>query len=298
MTAQHNRSGGGGLARSCAAPGGDWFWTRSPGAGVELLQAWFGGIAYDRHRHDTYSIGLTDSGVQCFSYRGASQASTTGKVIVLHPDELHDGHAGTPRGFRYRMLYIAPARLAEALRSLSPAPATLPFVPEAVSASPILRGAVEDAFDDHDGAPGEPLALDALVLRVAEGLIAGDPCYPRPSSPRRLHHPALERAREWLDQERGRVVRSSELEAITGLSRYDLARQFRARYGTSPYRYLLMRRLAVARDQLAGTASLAEVALAAGFSDQAHFTRRFKAAFGITPARYARLKRPAPRYRA
>jgi AraC-like DNA-binding protein len=32
-----------------------------------------------------------------------------------------------------------------------------------------------------------------------------------------------------------------------------------------------------------------EVALAAGFADQAHFTRMFKAAFGLTPARYGAL---------
>ena len=59
---------------------------------------------------------------------------------------------------------------------------------------------------------------------------------------------ALERARQLLDAERTRVVRSTELEAITGLTRYDLARQFRLVFGTSPYRYLLMRRLDLARE--------------------------------------------------
>ena len=33
----------------------------------------------------------------------------------------------------------------------------------------------------------------------------------------------------------------------------------------------------------------ADVALAAGFADQAHFTRKFKAAFGVPPARYRDL---------
>ena len=36
--------------------------------------------------------------------------------------------------------------------------------------------------------------------------------------------------------------------------------------------------------------SLAEVALAAGFVDQAHFTRVFRSAFGVTPGRYAALR--------
>ena len=102
---------------------------------------------------------------------------------------------------------------------------------------------------------------------------------------------ALKRARQYLDSQKTRVVHSSELEAVTGLSRYELARQFRAMCGTSPYRYLLMRRLDFAREQLAQGRSLVEVALEAGFADQAHFSRMFKATFGITPARYRAASR-------
>jgi hypothetical protein len=50
------------------------------------------------------------------------------------------------------------------------------------------------------------------------------------STPRRLDTAALEQARQFLDAERSRVVRSAELKAVTGLTRYDLARQFRLMY--------------------------------------------------------------------
>ena len=85
------------------------------------------------------------------------------------------------------------------------------------------------------------------------------------------------------------MVRSVELEAVTGLTRYDLARQFRTAFGTSPYRYSLMRRLDRAREQLRRGGSPADVALAVGFADQPHLSRMFKAAFGLTPARYQAL---------
>ena len=110
--------------------------------------------------------------------------------------------------------------------------------------------------------------------------------------PRSLDVPALKRARQYLDTQKTRIVHSVELEAVTGLTRYDLARQFRIMCGTSPYRYLLMRRLDFARQQLAQSRSLVEVAIEAGFADQAHFSRMFKAAFGITPARYRALREP------
>jgi len=51
-----------------------------------------------------------------------------------------------------------------------------------------------------------------------------------------------------------------------------------------------MRRLDGARAQLRRNRSLADVALAAGFADQAHLSRMFKSAFGVTPARYRALE--------
>jgi AraC-like DNA-binding protein len=91
-------------------------------------------------------------------------------------------------------------------------------------------------------------------------------------APRRLDRAALARAGAFLHS-RSTIVRSGELEAVTGLSRYELARQFRALYGTSPYRYSVMRRLDLARSRLRGGTRLADLALTAGFADQAHFTR-------------------------
>lgn len=294
MAGNKIRSRGGGIERLCKAPSGapwpkrDWFRNVASAPGLELFEAWFEGHAYDKHRHDTYAIGLTDLGVQAFDYRGAAQVSTAGKVIVLHPDEIHDGHAGSDAGFGYRMLYVSPVRLFEAVRSLSGS-AVLPFIPDAVCSDPKLARLIASAFD-HSRAPGlEPLANDSLILELAEGLLRNDPQAISGASVRSLNLPALERARQFLDAKFDRVVSSSELEAVSGLSRYDLARQFRAAYGSSPYRYSLARRLDFARCRLSREGSLAELALEAGFADQAHFTRMFKSAHGITPARYVRL---------
>jgi AraC-like DNA-binding protein len=282
MPSTLRRSAGEGLERSCED--GDWMRGRRPIGGVELLRAWFGGRGYARHRHDTYGIGVTESGVQVFDYRGREERSHPGQVVVLHPDELHDGRAGAPGGFGYRIVYVDPARIAEAVRAVCGRPASLPFVREPVSGNPTLARAVAAAFR----AALEPLALDALVVRLAEGLMAGAADDPAVAAPRRLDRAALARGRAFLAA-RHAIVRSADVEAVTGLSRYEFARQFRALYGTSPYRYSLLRRLDFARERLHGGMPLAELALAAGFADQAHFTRMFRGAYGVTPGRYARL---------
>jgi hypothetical protein len=45
----------------------------------------------------------TEAGVQAFHYRHAERVSTGGRTLVIHPDELHDGHAREAAGFAYGM---------------------------------------------------------------------------------------------------------------------------------------------------------------------------------------------------
>jgi AraC-like DNA-binding protein len=285
MHSNRRKSSGVGLERSCSEPASDWLHSTGPENGVEFLEAWFQGSAYHKHRHDTYAICLTSSGVQAFDYRGSTEISTPGQVVVLHPDEVHAGYAGTEAGFGYRQLYVEPELIFEAVQVLRGHACSLPFVRKPVVTNAKLSEAIADAF----AGGREPLAIDSLVLQLAEGLLEADPSSRHVPIPRHLDVAALQRARRFLDAEKTRVVRSAELEAVSGLTRYDLARQFRLMCGTSPYRYLHMRRLDLAREQIARRRPLGEVALDAGFADQAHFSRMFKAAFGLTPARYRAL---------
>ena len=283
---KETRSAGEGLERSCQGTVAGWLASSRPAGGVELLSAWFAGEAYQKHRHDTYAIGVTDSGVQVFDYRGSVHASTPGQAVVLYPDEVHDGRAGTDEGFGYRIVYVEPFLLTDAVRTLCGRPCPLPFVSEPVSTNALLSRAIDAAFR----APLESLAVDSLIVDLAHGLMAGERGGARSVISRRVDVRAVERARQFLDAEKTRVVHSRELESVTGLTRYDLARQFRIMVGTSPYRYLLMRRLEFARERIHRERPLVEVAFDAGFADQAHFTRAFRSAFGLTPARYRALR--------
>jgi AraC-like DNA-binding protein len=255
--------------------------------GVELFEAWFRGSAYRRHRHDTYAIGVTETGLQAFAYRGATHRSVPGQVVVLHPDEAHDGHAGSEAGFGYRQLYVEPSVILAAVRDLRGDRSALPFLREPVVINAALATTIREAFRGHR----EPLAGDDLVLRLAEGLLQADAGAGGRPPRSRCDEAAVERARQLLAAETGRVVRSDELETVSGLPRFDLARQFRAVVGTSPYRYSIMRRLDAARIQMGRQESLVDIALNAGFADQAHFTRMFTARFGITPGRYRALNK-------
>jgi AraC-like DNA-binding protein len=256
-----------------------------PQAGLARLAARFGGHAYDLHRHETYAVGLTLWGAQSFHYRGALATSRGGQVMVIHPDEAHDGHAGVDQGFAYRMLYVDPAAVSAALEG------NPPFVPDVVADDAVLAGLLHEAFADFPQ-PLEPLAVDAVIERLAGRLAVRSDDRPR-SRRGSTAHRAVARAREFLAAEAHRTVASDELERVTGLDRFTLARQFRATTGTSPHRYQVGRRLARAQAMIAAGTALSETAAATGFADQSHLTRHFAARFGLTPGRWAALARRA-----
>jgi AraC-like DNA-binding protein len=246
--------------------------------GIERLELVLKRQSFSLHRHDTYAIGLTLAGVQTFRYRGERRYSLPGRCHILHPDEVHDGAAGTEAGFRYRMLYLDPVLVQEALGGKS-----LPFVSEPVVTFSARRlnsfrrlWDLDDEIDEFGRIDVVDLALEAL--RAASG---------RPISSGRLFLEGLNRARAMIAADPAKRHALDTLEQVAKLDRWTLARQFRAAFGTSPSRYRTMRQLNIVRRLILGGMPLAEASLQAGFADQSHMTRQFKKAFGLAPGHWA-----------
>jgi transcriptional regulator GlxA family with amidase domain len=73
------------------------------------------------------------------------------------------------------------------------------------------------------------------------------------------------------------------------LSVSHFARSFRRSFGTSAHRYLILKRVEIAKDLLSKTnTSLVEIAAQTGFCDQAALTRTFANVVGATPAKWRR----------
>lgn len=133
-------------------------------------------------------------------------------------------------------------------------------------------------------------AGDAAAALTVEGLVletlgAAARRMTRCQSPARPEW--LRRARDFIHEHFAAGVSLTGLAASVEVHPSHLTRMFRRHYGCSVGDYVRRLRLEYAAHELiASDQPLAEIAAAAGFYDQSHFTHTFKSHLKMTPAEY------------
>jgi AraC-like DNA-binding protein len=249
-----------------------------PANGIERYEVRIDKTGFEAHRHDTYGIGITLFGGQTYSYRGVRWCSAPGECHFLHPDEMHDGTSATDDGLRYRILYVPPAMVQAVVHGRA-----LPFVPEPVVRFPAsilsklsMLWSADAVLDDLGLVEMTVLAVEAIQTACGTG-----------PEMRALPLERLDRVRDLIASDPTRRCSLDELEVLSCLDRWTLARQFRAAFGTSPTRFRTLRQLDLMRREIRRGTPLALASAQAGFADQSHMTRQFKGAYGLSPARWA-----------
>lgn len=133
--------------------------------------------------------------------------------------------------------YLEPALLRSGLDHASD---PLPFVGEPVIQDPVLWSIMASALGELE-CDMDPLLRDQFVGDIAQrlSLHAKAPL----KRPRFNASQSMDQVRAFLEDNFDRPVQSDELEQVADMDRFRLIRHFRARFGTTPYRYLMMRRL-------------------------------------------------------
>lgn len=269
-------------------------WARfSPGAldGVTVMKAHFTDHTFERHSHETYSLGVTGSGVQTFNCGGILHASLPGDVMLFNPDEPHDGQRGTHEGFGYAMLYVSTEVVDECRDTAAgirlPRHFGQPVVRDAGMGRELVQ-AIEAA-----GQPGESLRAEELTRSVLLRLLQRYGEQRVDENCRAAGDVRMARIRDLLRARYDEDLTVDTLANEAGLSRVHLTRAFTKEFGVPPHIYLNAVRVERAQLGMLAGSTLAEVAAACGFADQSHFSRRFKGSVGLSPGAWLRQMKVA-----
>ena len=153
-----------------------------------------------------------------------------------------------------------------------------------------LAAAVGDTITG--GLPASSLFVEPIAQAIANRFIAINFHKSNPEvgkHPNQLSVRQMQRIREFVEANLDTDIRLDQLAGLCGRSTEYFVRLFKATSGVSPYQYVLNLRIERARTLLGDDKqSIAEIALACGFSHQEHFTRMFHRFTGVTPGRYRR----------
>ncbi|WP_417820619.1 AraC family ligand binding domain-containing protein [Terasakiella sp.] len=255
--------------------------------GVETLHAHFEGHAYDPHLHDTYVIGLTESGIQQFNCRHKIHNSLKGGCFLIEPGEIHDGHAPYEGGFTYRSLNIPEKWLHDQISDIfcdKPDKFELTFN-STLSQDHPLACAVSDAFRAkhmHDPDIVQEACMDTMLQTLTRHMNW------RQKEHAKHGHYLAYRIREYINANIETDMLVQDIALDFGYDRFQITRAFKNAFGISPHAYLIQLRLARARTLLSQGHAPSDVAHRLCFADQSHLGRWFKRAYRLTPSAYAK----------
>ncbi|MBF2048842.1 MAG: AraC family ligand binding domain-containing protein [Leptolyngbya sp. IPPAS B-1204] len=267
------------------------FW-RNPDLGdIELLKATYVTHSFSRHTHDSYAIGVIDAGVEEFTYRGATHRATANSLVIVHPGEVHTGHAGVPSGWQYRMFYPGVELLQQTYAELTDAVLTdghqtIPYFPNPVIQDAELAGQLRRLHHALETASSR-LECDSRFVWTFAQLIARHAerrCWIRSIG---QEHQAVQQVLRYLRSHYAEAISLDDLAKITNLKPLRLLRLFQREVGLPPHAYLVQLRVKQAKQLIGAGVPIAQAAFDTGFTDQSHLNRHFKRLMGVTPGQYA-----------
>ena len=257
--------------------------------GLDVVQATYLHHSFPPHFHETFAIGVLTGGTCALACRGSTFIVREGHVVAIAPGEVHTGQQIRDGGWSYRVMYPSWDAVAAALPDHGVSPESFELR-SPVFDDGLIATAVANVFTTLDQSEC-PLEQESAVMGLFAPLIQRHAVTPS-SQPIRRHVPGTTAARDYLHAHWAEPVTLTTLAEVAGLSCFYFIRVFRAAFGLTPHAYLAMLRLEHARRLLRTSSSIAQVAAAAGFSDQSHLTRFFRRVYGMTPGVYAKAVRP------
>jgi AraC family transcriptional regulator len=248
-------------------------------AGLTLAECEYrSGLEMPRHWHDFPHFYFVLRGACTETNERTTRLCKPWSLVFLPAGAAHSNHyhdAGT-RTFDIQLDPCWLSRLREHLGGLDHPCSFLGGLAAQIAAG------IYAEFQTMDTA--SPLAIEGLALALLAETTRCRAAVPDRKPPRWLRE-----ARELFNSQFAEKLSLEAVAQAVDVHPTHLAREFRQRYRFTVGDYVRDLRIEEARRELSTSdAPVAEIALAAGFSDQSHFTRVFKRHTGLTPTEFRR----------
>lgn len=244
-------------------------------AGITALSASMTDFTYKKHAHKEYAIGVTLRGIQHYNLDGSLQLSYQNGVMLINPEQAHDGMAHDEAGLDYIMLYIEPELLLEATGKKDIVRFSTPIVYDEAIKQNILSLANTILSEKDDAMCSE------LFLSLTDSLIQTEI-----STDYKKDNALIRKAKDMLHADLDKVLKLDEICKELNVSKFQFIRSFKAHTGITPYQYFLNCKIERAKILIENNRDIYSAVAACGFVDLTHLNKHFKSIYGTTAFEY------------
>lgn len=269
------------------------FWRDDALPFVELRRVADGhAVCYERHSHDTFSIGTVNGGHSTYWNRGKTHETQAGSVVILNPEDVHGCNPVKGADWCYDMLFVDPGWLLDLQIEIdADAAGKFAMFSDTISHNPRLYNGLADLADTLINPDIDVLGKETAMVSFFGDLhvqldLRGD----LDGGIGSVNDRKMIRVADYIRTHYDENISLDALAGLVGYSRSYLVRAFKKTFGMTPYAYLINCRVQRARHALRRGEKIVDVAFETGFADQAHFQRIFKRLMATTPRQYARGK--------
>lgn len=250
-------------------------------------------FSYEMHTHETVCLSLITSGAIRIRMHGAEFTAREGDLYAIDADVPHAGWPVDEMGWSLRTLYVDRETI-NAWGGRRGEDTHKPSFRGPIIRDPKLNAMFSGLHLGAEQAIGM-LGYEEAAIELGTYFLACHSEDPGPDLRSGRETGGVRIAKDYLRQNLDQKVSLSKLAEIAGLPPFRIYRAFQREAGMTPHEFQRQARIRFATEQIRQGEPLAAIAAAAGFTDQAHFTRSFHKHLAITPGAYrASLSRVAP----
>lgn len=253
--------------------------------GITIRLSNFKQPSFKKHFHPFYSIGVIEAGEgsvllnnQCFKlYKKAS--------IFINPQEVHACNPVKDSNWSFKMFYIDNSLIEKTVSLAQFTLNDLPRFKKEKSFNIQDYNLIQNLYQSLSSPESNLSSETTLFLTLAEFLNLK-----KSYRENQKDDKMVKIIKDFLHENYQRKISLQELSSLTNKSIHYMCRTFSSATGLPPHSYQNQIQIEKAKTLLKNQKKpLCDIALEAGFYDQAHFSKKFKNFTGVSPKKYRKL---------
>ncbi len=231
---------------------------------------------YPKHFHECYAIGFTTRGIFNSRVEGRASCFYKNDIRVVNPYQLHQGKSDS---WGYLNFY-PPVKLLKQINEDVTLKSEPPIFEKGNIRDEKLLFLLKRFFNTFCKKENE-MAIYECLMELLSYMVTN-----YSSSKKRVFYKSdkkiIQRSVEFINDNITGCITLDDISKNIGISKYHFLRIFKNQTGVTPHKFILNRRVELAKDMILKGEDISTASIKAGFSDQSHFNRYFKSFFGYS----------------